>query len=229
MLPPHELKPKEFTRAIRGYSATEVDEHIDYLVEQYTALYRENDELERKLRTAQAELEKFKGEEESIRYALVNAQKASAKITRDANERAEIVLRATKTNCDRILSEFRDKIVQERELLTALQNAARSFKAMLVNQYGEQIRSLENLTEEPDDGEIPDDEYIRSIIASVKEDVARLSSGRKDEEEIVLPLSGENGTKPSEKLPAPADEEEKDDGTVTLPDFSVEDAAENEN
>ena len=210
MLPPHELQNKTFTRAIRGYTTTEVDEHIDFLISQYTELYRENDELERKYRTALAELDKFRGDEESIRTALVNAKKAGAKITRDANRRSEIVLRSAKANCDRILSEFHEKIVQEKETLTKLQEASRAFKAMLVSQYGEQIARIEELTDTPEGDDIPDDEYIRSIVASIKTDVTRIS----------MELETEAQEEPAEAL-LPAEETPvipaKDEGTVELP------------
>lgn len=48
MLAPHELKNREFTKSLRGYSTVEVDEHIDFIIEKYSELYRENDELEKK-------------------------------------------------------------------------------------------------------------------------------------------------------------------------------------
>ncbi|MCQ2425466.1 MAG: DivIVA domain-containing protein [Lachnospiraceae bacterium] len=210
MLPPHELKNKTFTRAIRGYTTTEVDEHIEFLIAQYTELYRENDELERKYRTALAELDKFRGDEEAIRTALVNAKKAGAKITRDANNRSEIVLRSAKTNCDRILSEFHERIVQEKETLTKLQEASRSFKAMLVSQYGEQIARIEELTDTPEGDDIPDDEYIRSIVASIKTDVTRIS------EEMENEAAEELQAAEAEEIPAPVIRA-KDDGTVELP------------
>ena len=213
MLPPHELKNKTFTRAIRGYTTTEVDEHIDFLIAQYSELYRENDELERKLRTALAELDKFRGDEEEIRSALVNAKKAGAKITRDADRRSEIVLRSAKENCDRILSDFHEKIRQERETLTKLQETSRAFKAMLVSQYGEQIARIEELTDTPEGDDIPDDEYIRSIVASIKTDVTRIS---KEMENEPAEESSAEELLPAEEVPAPVIHA-KDDGTVELP------------
>ena len=52
MLLPQEIRNHEFTRAIRGYTTTEVDEYIDFLAEKFDSLNRENDELERKLTIA---------------------------------------------------------------------------------------------------------------------------------------------------------------------------------
>ena len=49
MLSPSELKKRQFSKALRGYSAIEVDEHLDFILEKYTELYRRNDELEKEL------------------------------------------------------------------------------------------------------------------------------------------------------------------------------------
>lgn len=48
MLPPHEIKAKDFTHAIRGYSAEEVDEYADFVLKKYTELYRETVRLKQK-------------------------------------------------------------------------------------------------------------------------------------------------------------------------------------
>ena len=84
MLAPHELKNAEFSKSLRGYSTAEVDEHIEFLIEKYTELYRLNDELEKKLRITEAQLDALKAEEESIKSTLVNAQKASTQIINEA-------------------------------------------------------------------------------------------------------------------------------------------------
>ena len=89
MLAPHELKNKTFGKAVRGYNPNEVDDYIDFLIEKYTELYRENDELERKLKIVVTNLDEIRDEEESIRATLVKAQQLGEKIVREANEKAD--------------------------------------------------------------------------------------------------------------------------------------------
>ena len=110
MLPPYELKNKEFSKVMRGYNPTEVEEHLAFVLDKYTELYRENGELERKLKTAYARLDEIKNEEESIRNAMVNAQRASTKIMTEANDRADIIINTARKSCDRILADFKKKI-----------------------------------------------------------------------------------------------------------------------
>ena len=91
MLAPHELKNKPFSKSVRGYNPAEVDEYIELLIEKYTELYRENNELERKLKSVGSKLDQMRDEEESIRSTLLNAQKMAEKIVTDANTRADAI------------------------------------------------------------------------------------------------------------------------------------------
>lgn len=182
MLPPHELKNKAFAKVLRGYSTAEVDEHIAFIIEKYTELYRENDELERRLHIALAQLDSYKGDEESIRTTLINAQRAGERITAEANERAEVILNATKENCDRILTEFHARIRRERDTLTKLENAVVSFKTSLYQQYSKQIHELEAITSKPDGDDIPDEEYVRKIVENIKMDVSRITAKAREED-----------------------------------------------
>ena len=182
MLPPHELKNKAFAKVLRGYSTAEVDEHIAFIIEKYTELYRENDELERRLHIALAQLDSYKGDEESIRTTLINAQRAGERITAEANERAEVILNATKENCDRILTEFHARIRRERDTLTKLENAVVSFKTSLYQQYSKQIHELEAISSRPDGDDIPEGEYVRKIVENIKMDVSRITAKARAED-----------------------------------------------
>lgn len=146
MIPPHELKNKEFTRVMRGYSIPEVDEYISFVMEKYTELYRENDALERKLQSAMDSLEAMHAEEESIRTALINAQKAGKKIVADASDRADKIMKSTKSDCLRVLAEFRDKAAAERKTLTELKASVAALKEELFVKYQQHIEYIEQLT-----------------------------------------------------------------------------------
>lgn len=174
MLPPNELKKKNFTRVMRGYSSAEVDEYINFLMEQYTDLYRENNDLECKLRNTAAKLDALKKDEESIRSALVNAQRASSTIIAEANERSEAVMQMTKKTCKRILSDFRTSVAKEREELVRLRNAAEAFKAQLFDAYNTHIDLIEKINTSPEDFmklEDSADDYVQEALRDIKSEV----------------------------------------------------------
>ncbi len=169
MLPPHELKNKSFTKTMRGYNPIEVEEYVDFLIEKYTELYRENDELERKLKVAVTRLDEIKSDEDSIRSALVDAKRAANKIKADAEERAEAIVRAAKASCNTILADFNEKIVLGRDTITELRLDALRLKQELFERYSEHIRYIEALTAGLDETPIPDvSELNRQALDSLK-------------------------------------------------------------
>ena len=183
MLSPHELRAKEFTHAIKGYTTTEVDEHINFIIEKYTELFRANDELEKKLRQTQAELDAYKKDEDAIRGALLSAQRASAQIIEEANERADIIMRASKADCDKILLSFRDEAAKEREKLRGIRREVHLFKEQLFETYQQHIEMIEEVfPDAPDDDayEADDEETIRSAIEGIKREIASGSSVASD-------------------------------------------------
>lgn len=187
MLPPHELKTKKFAKVFHGYSPEEVDDQISFLLEQYTELYRENDELERKLRLALAQIDAYKNDEESIRSALVGAQKAGGKIVRDANEQADLLLRAAKETCDRMVNETAIAVREQNEVLCRLREQASAFQKTLLAQYAEQTALIEQTAQSERDTELQefaDEELVRSIIAGIKDEAERLSAQQAE----ILPM-----------------------------------------
>ena len=111
MLPPYELKnKKKFPVVLRGYAQSEVDEHIEYLIEKYTELYRKNDELERQIRLLTSKLDELETKEDAINRAIVGAQKLKDKIISEAEAEAELITTTAKQSAARIINKFEDKI-----------------------------------------------------------------------------------------------------------------------
>lgn len=173
MLPPHELKNKTFTRAMRGYNPVEVDEYVEFLIDKYTELYRENDELDRKLKSTVTKLEEIRGEEDSIRSALVEAKQAASQIKADAERQAETIIRSAKTSCNNILANFNTKIEEGQAVLTALKSDAAQLKQELFERYSAHIESVKALTDGIDLSDIPDaDTLRREAVGSIKASLA---------------------------------------------------------
>lgn len=173
MLAPHELKNKPFTKSVRGYSPVEVDEYIELLLEKYTELYRENNELERKLKNVGSKLDQMRDEEESIRSTLLNAQKMAEKIVSDANTRADAITASIKERCDSIIAKFRAELNDEKDEMWEIRTRILDFKKALFDAYREHIKSLQELSvNEIEDIVLPDeDQIVADIISDVKDAV----------------------------------------------------------
>lgn len=186
MLAPHELKNKEFSKGFKGYNPQEVDEYIEFLMEKYTELYRENNELERKLRIVVTNLDEIKDEEESIRSTLIQAQKMAEKIVADANDRADIITGAIKDRCDGVIAEFKQQLMNEKEKAWIIRTAIIDFKKKVYELYGKHIEELKNLSvNEIEDIVIPnDDAIVANIFTDVKGRIEEETQRRKNVREL---------------------------------------------
>ena len=212
MLAPHELKNKTFGKAVRGYNPNEVDDYIDFLIEKYTELYRENDELERKLKIVVTNLDEIRDEEESIRATLVKAQQLGEKIVREANEKADAITDSIKTRCE---------YSAERKEVWQLRNTVLDFKKNVYELYRDHIEELQSISvNELEQLVIPEDtEVVGRILSDVKEAVqTQVDVGedikREQDLNVTEPVTQETDfTMDEEKTKAAdADTTEEDDG-----------------
>ena len=156
---------------LRGYAVEEVDEYCAFALDKYTELYRENDALEQKIASLEAELAHFREDEESIRSALVDAKRASTRIVEEATERSKVILHSAKLNCDRILSEFRSAVSEERDELLLLRAMVKKFKDDLFSAYKTHIEYIERIAPELDsldESEFSDEAVLRLAVESIK-------------------------------------------------------------
>ncbi len=186
MLAPHELKNKQFQKTFKGYSPQEVDEYLEFVLEKYTEAYRENNELERKLRIVVTNLDEIKDEEESIRNTLISAQKMAEKIIADANDRADIITGAIKDRCDGVIAEFRQQLQAEKEKAWTIRTRIIDFKNQVYELYGKHIEELKDLSvNEIDDIVLPnDDALITGIFNDVKTRIEEEEQRRKSVKEL---------------------------------------------
>ena len=197
MLAPHELKNKAFGKSLKGYNTAEVDDYIDFLIDKYTELYRENLELDRKLRIVVTNLDEIRDEEESIRSTLVSAQKMGEKIIRDANERADIITESIKKRCDAVISDFKKQIAVEKEELWNVRATVLDFKKRLFEIYRRQIEDVQSISvNELEQLVLPSDsELVGKIFGEVKatiEEEVRSEHMRREQEEIIRRAEAES-------------------------------------
>ena len=76
MLTPQEVSTHAFTKAMMGgYNMAAVDEFLDELTDDYTALYKENTTLKAKLKVLVEKVEEYRATEDSMRATLLTAQR----------------------------------------------------------------------------------------------------------------------------------------------------------
>lgn len=75
MVMPNQLKKKEFSKTIKGYSVPEVDEYISYILSSYQDMFNEYAELEKKYKATLHKLEEARSEESTFSSLVLDAKK----------------------------------------------------------------------------------------------------------------------------------------------------------
>lgn len=92
MLTPMEIKDKRFQPAGRNsYKSEDVDLFFDSVTESYEQMFKENAELIKRVSMLAERLEQYKKDEDSIKSAVLTAQRAADKIEKEAQERSQLL------------------------------------------------------------------------------------------------------------------------------------------
>ena len=93
MLTPQEVSSRSFPKAMMGgYNMAMVDEFLDELTDDYTALYKENAALKAKMKVLVEKVEDYRATEDSMRATLLTAQKMADSIVHEAEEKRDAML-----------------------------------------------------------------------------------------------------------------------------------------
>lgn len=150
MIAPHELKNKTFSRAVRGYNAAEVDEYFDFLIDKYTEVYKALTEAEQKFDEIKAKYDELSHEEETIRSAILKAQKLGESIVQKARDDAAGKENDLKARCDAIVEEARAKVRVEKNKIEEMRRIASEFQSKLYREYLEHVGLIQAMDLDPD-------------------------------------------------------------------------------
>ena len=92
MLTPEEIRNIAFTKGIGGYKTNEVDLFIDQCADTVETLLSEKAELNKKLGILADKLVEYRNDEDSIRTALLSAQRLGDTVVREANHKAGLIM-----------------------------------------------------------------------------------------------------------------------------------------
>ena len=140
MFTPQEVSEKVFPKASfgsGGYAMAAVDEFLDTLTEDYTALYKETVALKAKLKVLAEKVEEYRATEDAMRSTLLTAQRMAAKLVQEAQEEK-----------DNLLNEARAQHAAEIRLLDDETNVAKQKLALAQQNLADFIQRSRALCEE---------------------------------------------------------------------------------
>ena len=128
MFTPQEVSEKVFPKASfggGGYSMGAVDEFLDALTEDYTALFKENVTLKTKLKVLAEKVEEYRSTEDAMRQTLLTAQKMAAKLVQEAQTEKEQLLAGARAEAEAEVRRLDDeKKAAQQKLMMAQEKLA---------------------------------------------------------------------------------------------------------
>lgn len=205
MLTPQEVSSHAFPKAVMGgYNMGSVDEFLDQLTEDYTALYKENAALKAKMKVLVEKVEDYRATEDSMRATLLTAQKMADSIVKEAEQKRTEMLARTETEAHVRIDQLQNEALAAQTRLKSGQQELRDFIAATRAACAKELAFLDQLpqmpvaeqsSQKPEEQAQPVSEIEQSVLAS-------FDSGAAEPEEPAE-------EKPAEpEVEAPAQEEE---------------------
>lgn len=204
MLTPQEVSSHSFTKGFMGgYNMAMVDEFLDELTDDYTALYKENAALKAKLKVLVEKVEDYRATEDSMRATLLTAQKMADSIVREAEARRDNLLAQAETDARERIAQIRREVEAEETRLRQGQQELARFIETTQKVCNQELRFLEELPQLPVD-------VVPAADISVPADVPAEAVRESAESAAAFPETPEI-TETAEE-PAPAEEDPYPEG-----------------
>ena len=206
MFTPQEVSEKVFPKASfgsGGYNMTSVDEFLDALTEDYTALFKENMALKTKLKVLAEKVEEYRSTEEAMRQALLTAQKMASKLVQEAQAEKE-----------QILADARTEAQNEIHRLDAERQAAEQKLTMAQQKTAEFIRRSQELCQTQTD-------FLQSLpeleLAPAEAEQPAAAEEKSSDDDVISAIEQDILNRYTDPQPAEAKPAVSDEPTIKLP------------
>ena len=175
MLTPQEVSSRAFSKAtFGGYNMAMVDEFLDELTDDYTALYKENAALKAKMKVLVDKVEEYRATEDSMRAALLTAQKMASTMVEEAEAKKAHLIANAEAEARNKIGALQEELLFEQKRLNTAKAATADFVRRSREICESQISLLEripDLTPETISDPAPDEEEEQADIAAIGEKI----------------------------------------------------------
>ncbi|HIT25696.1 MAG TPA: DivIVA domain-containing protein [Candidatus Enterenecus avicola] len=146
MMTPQEVASHVFAKAtFGGYNMTMVDEFLDQLTEDYTALYNDNTILKNKLKVLSDSIEEYRATDVAMRKTLLAAQQMADNMVSDAEKKKTQLERDATEEAAARKSQLQAEIAAEEFRLKQAQEATAAYVKKLYALHQEEMDYLSRL------------------------------------------------------------------------------------
>ncbi|MBQ8868499.1 MAG: DivIVA domain-containing protein [Oscillospiraceae bacterium] len=207
----NEIKNKKFDKAAFGYKVEDVENFLNEVIDYVSALENEKVETEKKLVVLANKIEEYRNEEDSLRQALLGAQKLGDSILKEAKNRAEIIMRDATIKSENIVKNVKEEVKREEVILNKMKREVDAFRTKMLTMYNSHIDMIKSIPEVEREKaeEVAEPEVkaeVKVVEPEVKEEPA-IEIEAAPEPEVKEEIVVETLTPPEEEQVAPEIEE----------------------
>lgn len=144
----NDIANKRFSKSMSGYRTEEVDGFLAEVAAEFDRRETEKKELERKLEILADKLEDYRRDEDSLRNALLGAQKLGDSVIRESKTKAEILMRDATIKSERMVKNAEEQIELSKQNLYKMQKEVAAFKHRLLSIYKGHLELISGLPED---------------------------------------------------------------------------------
>lgn len=172
----NEIKNKKFEKAAFGYKVEDVETFLNSVIDFAVALENEKAEMQSKLVVLANKIEEYRNEEDSLRQALLGAQKLGDSILKEAKNRAEIIMRDATIKSENIVKNVKDEVKREEVILNKMKREVDAFRSKMLTMYGTHIDMIKSIPEierekEEEKPEINEEPVAETVVETVEEKI----------------------------------------------------------
>ena len=151
MLTIDEIREISFRRAGKnGYNAADVDEFIDEVTATVEQLIAEKNDCVRKMDILAGKIEQYREDEETVRNALLTSQKLSDSTLKEAQTKADYIIRSAEKKSRAILTEAEMATEREKDKFEALHADTAKLRSEIIALYKRHLALVEEMPREED-------------------------------------------------------------------------------
>lgn len=139
-----DITSKKFEKAkgFGGYKIDDVEDFMDRVAEYVEQLENDKHDMEKKLAVLADKLEEYRADEDSLRTALLGAQKLGDSVIKESKTKAEIILRDASIKAEKIIGEAHLKADEEQRRLENIKRSVSEFKKDIIALYRGHLETI---------------------------------------------------------------------------------------
>lgn len=140
-----EIRNVAFDRAMRGYRPEEVDEFLARVAAEMDKLQAEKEDAEKKMFILAEKVDQYRDDEETLKTALLNAQRMGESVIHEARQKAETIIYDANSKASQLKDEADASVAASQTELERLKKEVAQFKSTVLELYRQHIASLTNV------------------------------------------------------------------------------------